>query len=113
MASVFTTRVTVENGVILAHIDKNGGICIRQDFNNKTGQPYQTEAEAQTWADEHVIEMQAMEAEAERVAERNKVIMNAGIVTAIAQAQQAKDALPEHAELLDAQVAAFVEELSK
>lgn len=113
MASVFTSRVTVEDGIILSHIDKNGAICIRQDFNNKNGKPFESEEEAQTWANAHIVEMQAMEAEAERLQERNRVLDNAGIVAAIAQAQQAKDALPQHAELLDAQVAAFVEELSK
>lgn len=113
MASVFTSRVTIEDGVILSHIDKNGAICIRQDFNNKNGKPFESEAEAQAWADEHIIYMQNTEADAERQQERVKILDNAGIVAAIAQAQQAKDALPQHADLFDAQVAAFVEELSK
>ena len=60
----YSVRITKDDGKITAWIDKDGNLCIEQpNHPNKlsSGTNWTTEAEAQTWADEHAAELLAAE----------------------------------------------------
>lgn len=53
--SDLTVRITKEDGVITAWVDKNGAPWIKQPFEPDAG-PFKSEAAAQRWADAFVEE---------------------------------------------------------
>jgi len=57
---IYTARITNEGGIITAWIDKDSALCIEQPGHPSTvgsGQTWETEEEALSWAQQHAIEL--------------------------------------------------------
>jgi glutathionylspermidine synthase len=63
--TTYSSRITNEDGSWTAHIDKDGAICIRQEVNHYTGVKFESEADAQAWAEQHLVELEEQQAKAE------------------------------------------------
>lgn len=66
----YSSRVTKENGKIIAWVDRDNSLCIEQPNHPdklNSGENWATEAEAQAWANEHatVLTQMALDQEAE------------------------------------------------
>lgn len=61
---MFASRITEENGNIVVWIDKDDLICIKQPHKPglDTNAVWESEAEAQSWADQHIAQLDAIEA---------------------------------------------------
>lgn len=76
----YTVRITNDNGVITAWIDQNGKVCIAQPHapGQPEGSTWADEFEAQTWANDHAAELEAMAEKAKQVqAQQNELIEQA------------------------------------
>jgi len=71
--STYTSRIELEDGAVVAWIDRDGYQMIRQPhhpnaFNNE---PWATEAEALAWADATIVDLEENEArQAQQVADQ-------------------------------------------
>ena len=71
--SIYTSRTELENGSVVAWIDRDGYQMIRQPhhpnaFNNE---PWTSEAEALAWADATIVDLEANEAkQAQQIADQ-------------------------------------------
>lgn len=54
----YTVRITNDAEGIKAWIDQDGEICIMQPHAPGKTEPWETEIEAQTWADKHAADLQ-------------------------------------------------------
>lgn len=65
--SIFTVRMTEENGNPVAWIDRNGQICISQPHapNQPAGSVWNSASEALAWAEEHAAFLEKAEVDAE------------------------------------------------
>jgi hypothetical protein len=76
----YTIRITNENEVIKAWIDIDGDICIEQPHapGKPEGSIWESEQEAQEWADKHVAKMKEMDAKSEAlVIQQNELVAQA------------------------------------
>lgn len=110
--ATYTYNTVQENDSWIVYIDRDNARCIRQEQNHKTGNYFSSQADAESWAQEHCAELEASLELSKVVAQRNKVLQNAAIISAIVQAQSAKELMPSQAELFDAQIAQLTAELS-
>lgn len=85
--SVYTTRITNENGKITAWIDKDGFSCIEQPNHPNqlhTGQNWSSEEEATSWANDHADYLTQLAIDAE-----NQAVLDAQTKEEEAAARQA------------------------
>jgi len=60
--SIYTVRMTEEDGHPVAWIDMNGAVCIKQPHAPGHLDPWDSAAEAEAWANNHVLELEAYNA---------------------------------------------------
>lgn len=80
----YTIRVTNEDSLFTAWIDVNGAPSIMQPHVPGHNTPFTTEAEAQSWAESHVAELEAMVAAQEAAEMRKKEIEDAQLAANLA-----------------------------
>jgi hypothetical protein len=78
--SIYTTRITNNEGKITAWVDRDGKVCIGQPHapGMPEGSNWNSEEEALAWANEHAAELEAMNQKANAVqAQQNELIEQA------------------------------------
>jgi hypothetical protein len=65
----YTIRITEEEGNPVAWIDANGSVCIKQPHAPGITSPWNSVAEAQSWAEAHVTELEQYNQAAEAAAQ--------------------------------------------
>jgi hypothetical protein len=78
--AIYTTRITVEGGKIMAWVDRDAKVCIAQPYapGSAEGSTWASEEEALAWANSHAAELEAMAAKADAVqAQQNELIEQA------------------------------------
>ena len=62
--SIYAVRMTEEDGHPVAWIDMNGAVCIKQPHAPGQLDPWDSAEEAEAWANNHVLELEAYNAAA-------------------------------------------------